>query len=365
MPIRKNTFDTIIVGQGLAGSLLSWQLMQRKQRVLVIDNGHTSSASRPAAGLINPVTGQRLVKTTHVDKYLPVAISLYQALEEQFNRPFFHAVPMTRLFRSEKDQTVWKKRKEDAEYQPYLGDQLPSNQHKTVQDPHGSFQQLQTGYVDTVTLLDTMTQYLVDNGSYIKAQLDYKKIVVEENNVQININDDGYTAKKLIFCEGYKATENPWFSWLPFKPAKGEILTLQASSELPHEIINAGKWLLPLQDGQFKLGSTYQWEPLDEQATDTAKDELLGFLNDLFKQQTPVEVLSHQAGVRPCTRDTAPFVGIHPEQPRLGIFNGFGSKGSLMIPYHAEQFADHLLDPLLGNESIMPEADIRRYWQKT
>ena len=70
-------YDTIIIGQGLAGSLLGWQLIQDGQRVLVIDDGHRSAASRVAAGIINPITGQRLVKSWHVDQFLPEAEKFY------------------------------------------------------------------------------------------------------------------------------------------------------------------------------------------------------------------------------------------------------------------------------------------------
>jgi len=52
--------DFLIVGQGLAGSLMAWELMQRGKTVLIVDNG-LENASRVAAGLINPVTGMRFV----------------------------------------------------------------------------------------------------------------------------------------------------------------------------------------------------------------------------------------------------------------------------------------------------------------
>jgi len=53
--------NTIIVGQGLAGSLLAWSLIQRGQSILIVDNDHHHAASIAAAGIINPVTGQLFV----------------------------------------------------------------------------------------------------------------------------------------------------------------------------------------------------------------------------------------------------------------------------------------------------------------
>ena len=62
--------DYLIIGQGLAGSLLAWELIQRDCKVVIIDNGK-ENASQVAAGLINPITGMRFVKSTDVDTLLP------------------------------------------------------------------------------------------------------------------------------------------------------------------------------------------------------------------------------------------------------------------------------------------------------
>ncbi|HWB65164.1 MAG TPA: FAD-dependent oxidoreductase, partial [Chitinophagales bacterium] len=66
-------YDFIIVGQGIAGSMLSWFLLRAGQKVLVIDKYNPSSASNIAAGISNPITGRRFVKTWLADEILPFA----------------------------------------------------------------------------------------------------------------------------------------------------------------------------------------------------------------------------------------------------------------------------------------------------
>lgn len=61
--ISKVQTDYIIVGQGLAGSLIALNLLRRGKSVRVIDDGHKHAASKVAAGLINPITGRRHVLT--------------------------------------------------------------------------------------------------------------------------------------------------------------------------------------------------------------------------------------------------------------------------------------------------------------
>lgn len=61
----------LIVGQGIAGSVLAWTLLQRGAKVQLADPKLRSSSSRVAAGIINPVTGKRFVKSWNFDLFYP------------------------------------------------------------------------------------------------------------------------------------------------------------------------------------------------------------------------------------------------------------------------------------------------------
>ena len=73
----------------------------------------------------------------------------------------------------------------------------------------------------------------------------------------------------------------------------------------------------------------------------------------------PVEkIISHKTGIRPATRDRKPFLGKHPTEESVYIFNGFGAKGVSLIPYFSELMVEHLLN---GN-AIDSEVGIARYF---
>jgi len=74
------TLDYLIVGQGLAGSVLAWCLAQQGRRVLLLDDGHRHAASRAAAGLINPLAGMRFSRPARIEAWLASATELYAAL---------------------------------------------------------------------------------------------------------------------------------------------------------------------------------------------------------------------------------------------------------------------------------------------
>lgn len=351
---REYDIDTLIVGQGLAGSLLAWELLQRGERVLVLDDGHQSAASTAAAGLINPVAGQRLVKAEGVEECLPLARERYRALETLLGRPLLMEKTLWRLLRSEREEEAWERRRIDPDYHLYLGERLSRTAlQPPFVAPLGGFVQLQTGYLDTNNLLEGMREYLLARGHYRCMSVNYEAIEPEDTGVRF----EDHFCRRVIFCEGYKAQENPWFDWLPFQPAKGEILSLDIGASLPDTIINAGKWLMPRGGGEYRLGATYERECLNEDPTDAGREELLASLPKMLDPVPEYRVTAHRAGVRPNTLDKQPFIGLHPQWSHLGVFNGFGSKGALMIPWHATRF----VDALNGQAALPREMDVARY----
>ena len=71
--------DAIIVGQGLAGTTLAWCLLEAGMSVLVTDPEEEITSSKIAAGLITPITGQRLALSWQVETFLPAARILCSA----------------------------------------------------------------------------------------------------------------------------------------------------------------------------------------------------------------------------------------------------------------------------------------------
>jgi len=69
--------EFLIIGQGISGTWLSYYLEKANKSFIVIDNEQPNSASRVAAGIINPVTGRRIVKTWMIDELLAFLVPAY------------------------------------------------------------------------------------------------------------------------------------------------------------------------------------------------------------------------------------------------------------------------------------------------
>ncbi|WP_020482291.1 NAD(P)/FAD-dependent oxidoreductase [Methylomonas sp. MK1] len=341
--------DVLLVGQGLASSLLAWELLQRQLRILVVDDG-AENASQVAAGLINPVTGQRLVKQVDVETLLPAAMHVYRQLGTQFGQAFYVQMPMLKILRTDKELGIAERRLAQPDYRDYLTGLTPAPAE--IDAPYGVLQQRQTGYLRTEALLSQLRDFLRNKNCYRRNTLQYGEI-----NLEPALRWHDIYPRHIVFCEGYQAVNNPWFKYLPFQLAKGEILGCESRQDIQQQILNYGHWLIPLGAGRFKTGATFDTNQLDNLPTQAAKTALLASLRAVCPQQQPPDVYQRRAGIRPATLDKQPFIGTHPLHPQLHIFNGFGAKGSLAIPWYAARFADYLQQ----HAGLPPGCDIRRY----
>ena len=78
-----NKIDCLIIGQGISGTFLSYYLNEEMKSFLVIDNNFKDSPSRIAAGIINPVTGRRMVTVWMADEVIPFAVNAYNQIGSQ------------------------------------------------------------------------------------------------------------------------------------------------------------------------------------------------------------------------------------------------------------------------------------------
>ncbi|MDQ6974863.1 MAG: FAD-dependent oxidoreductase [Mariprofundaceae bacterium] len=343
--MKEVSVQVLVVGGGLAGSILAWKLMQQGISTSITFDPNIPSASRVAAGLINPVTGQRLVLQANAKELLASCSVFYQALEVHFHTSFFFEKPMLRYLRHDKEVMAWKKRQAHPDYDDYL---------EATDNPNVILQH-HTAYLDTQALLRCLHDAFECRGMLRHATLHYDDIAYQPACIRWR----NILTQRIIFCEGWRGQYNPWFQSLPFQPAKGEMLDLKTSSKRPEYIINHGRWLLATHDGRIRFGATYDssassWH---ESTTCHAKEVLLSDLKDMPTVLEDVEVIRQQAGVRPNTLDKQPFLGFCAEYPNIGILNGFGSKGSMTIPYYADVLVEHI-----QQQKTLPEnVDIRRF----
>ena len=345
--------EYLIIGQGLAGSLIAWQLQQQGKDYFIIDNASANAASRVGAGLITPITGKRLVKSPDLKLFLSAAKPCYEHIEQCLGEVFFHDRPMLRLLQSQQETEQYELRASDSKYQPYIdSDKQCLNSDHISLTSHGGFCMKEGAYLDSGALIDKLGNYFMSKGAFRHEHIDYNDIKLDSKQAHYK----EITADNVIFCEGHAAINNPWFSWLPFALTKGEIIDCHIETPIPDTILHSGKWILPIDEKTVRCGATFDWTNLDLQPSIEAREQLsLAF--EKILPNTSIAIIDQQVGIRSGTRDRQPFIGIHPEFRQLSIFNGFGSKGALLIPFYSVLFSKILS----GQSTSIHKVDIARY----
>jgi hypothetical protein len=110
----------IILGQGLAGTVLAFRLLERGEEVRIIDDQWKSSSSMVAAGLWNPIVFRRINKSWKADECIAELDLFYPSLEDKLKAKFYRSVPIWRIHGSKQEQDLWDEKKDLPGFRPYL-----------------------------------------------------------------------------------------------------------------------------------------------------------------------------------------------------------------------------------------------------
>ncbi|MBL7793554.1 MAG: FAD-binding oxidoreductase [Saprospiraceae bacterium] len=385
--------DTLIVGQGLAGTLLAHFLIEAGQTVCVIDDDYPRAATRVAAGVINPVTGRSFVKSWRVDELIPFARQTYQQLESLLGLPLYHERNIIRALSHQGDENDWLGRSADPAYHDYIIDPADVSAFTGKINPAFSYGELQhASQVDIGRLCAAFRSFLINKNSFQKETFDYNKleisisaetqnfasqqitpptpegetlphtvashsrIVVQSQSRKVAYQ--GITAASLVFAEGAKAIHNPYFSYLPFIGDKGEVLIVKIPGARFPKMLKQGVFVIPFgkpEEELYWIGTTYERNFEHDDPSPQSKATLIDQLNEVLT--LPFEVVDHLAAIRPTVKDRRPFLGFHPQFEQLAIFNGLGTKGTSLAPF----WAKHLADRLVHGSPLDRQVDIARF----
>jgi glycine oxidase len=324
----------LILGQGIAGSLVAWFCEKAGLDYHVIDNNHLQSSTVIAAGLFNPFTGPRMVLTWQAEVIFPLLHHTYSEIQNTICGTWFHPMPLYRPFLTIQEQNDILAK---AGQHPEFLDKEPENTSHYVNDTFGGLTARQSGYILTDEFLGHFNNYLAS-----KDRITH--LVFEEEKVQeTTLNLFGNSEYHVIDCRGYMATQSPWWQHLPWLPNKGEVLEINWNGPA-HFIPNRKVYAVALAPNRFKIGATYNNQFAPEEAftnTEAAKEELITYFTAFAKGA--FEVTGQHAAVRPAILGRRPIIAQHPEHPWLYILNGLGSKGISLAPYFARELVRGML----------------------
>ena len=346
------TVDYLIVGQGICGTWLSYYLLKKNQRVLIIDEHRHNSASNVASGLINPVTGRRVVTTWMADKLLPFVQNEYHELGKELN---FECISQKNIlvFPSAPDlQQAYHKRMQEGNGYIYPSSVNKNLLRELFNFPFDVMEIAPCYLIDIKGLIKEWRNHLIGCHVLIEDNFDDEKLLISDGLIEYK----NIVAKKIIYCNGMQTAKSKYWNNLPFVPNKGQALIADIQGLQRNYIYKFGYLtMIPWAKDLWWIGSSNELEYKTDEPTEDFKSRTTAVLKSILKNQ--FEIKQHIASLRPASVERRPFVGIHPQHNRIAILNGMGSKGCSLAPWFARQLEENLTE----DKAIDPLSDVNRY----
>lgn len=316
---KQQTTNFLVVGQGLAGSLLAWELFRKGFSVVVVDEGAEITSSKIAAGMFNPINTKRFTVSSKAETVIPEALEVYRSMEKELGISIIHEQPIYNVFGNNKEANDYTTKGDHPFFKQYTNaDPLPE---KHILQPFGAFEVALSGWIDLKAMLAAIRSFIAAKSILLEEKFEYDLLKQEDGKwIYKNI-----TVDSVVFCEGFKANKNPFFPDLNIIPCKGDVLEFEAPLLHPTRVIKKGIYIVPLGDGRFRCGSTYKWENADTQPYPVDREELEQKIKELI--DVPFTIISHKVAVRPTTKTRETIIARHPSHSTMYVLNGLGTKG--------------------------------------
>lgn len=345
--------DFIIVGRGLAATVLMHAFRREGISFRVIGDASLSGCSRVAAGIWNPVVFKRMTKSWMAGELIDCLLEFYSECEQVLGTKLLTLRDIIKPFSEEQEKKLWQKKAAgvlstfiDPEIHYKLPDFLRGCR---IADGYGRV--LRSGNLDVKTFIDASADFFSDR--ITTERFEHTALSLLEGIVSYK----SHTARNIVFCEGHLLKFNPLFNWVPLRPAKGEILTIHAPGlGLSNAVFNRNGFLMPLGDDLFRVGATYEWGDPNDETSSAGRKELEQKVRNMT--QAEFRVRGHEAGVRPSCLDRRPVIGPHPNYPQAFLFNGLGTKGVMLAPFFAKNFVYFFFQ----KEALNAEINIKRFY---
>jgi glycine/D-amino acid oxidase-like deaminating enzyme len=352
--------EFLIVGAGISGTSLALELHKRGSSVEIIDAYNPLSSSRVAAGMMNPMVPRNVQKAWHCDAIYPSVFEYYEEWQSLFgvseDEKFIHRIETVQVHKNEAHTKNWTKRSRQNGFTQHLTPVEPAETSEYgIPLPFGAAICHLSGKLDVSVFLEKAGSYLHSKGVLIHSNtLNYNELIFDSDEIIWKSPTGTRKYKKIVFAEGVKMLENPWFSYLPLTVTGGDLIKFRIVGLPSRYILKRKEWLVPLGYDLWIGGSTFHSGSLSTKPDEKDLNELMSIFREWIPETYTLEVIDHKRAPRPTINTHRPFMGEHPSQKGMYIYNGLGSKGSSLVSLLSPLYAEHLVNGV----ELLPEVII-------
>jgi glycine oxidase len=362
--------NILVVGAGIVGCAIAYELARRGATVHVIDDRLPGmGATQASAGMLAPYTEAKDRNTLFLDLSVR-SLDLYDEFVARAARDAGTAVGYSRAGTIEIAGTAERmvELRDIARRLANRGVALevldePATRAQEPQlgrDVAGALLIGAHGYVNALELAQTLFAAARCLGATFEGGGRVRRISQRGSDLHVEADTRTHTAHTVVVCAGSWSgqIEIEGAARLPVRPVRGQLLHLARGSRLALRRVTWGEhcYLVPWDDGTLLVGATMEEVGFDERTTTAGVQDLLNAACALVPDVRSAGFLGARAGLRPGTPDAMPIVGWSRAAPNVMYATGHFRNGLLLAPLTAQLVADALLggrvDPVL--EAIGP-----------
>ncbi len=337
----KQTTDVVIIGGGVIGCTIAYQLSKAGVQVSVIEREEIAAeASRAAAGLLSPaevLTGPKAVADLFLTSWSMTAQVVAEIEAASGVQVEYFQTGALHMLQDGDDQTTLKRFAEIWQAQGAEVEWLTDHKVNEYEPLLDHILDAVLYVSDTVSIRPRMMTM-----AYAEAARKYGANFFEHTEVTGFQKQSGrvigvQTAHgRTIPCDCVVVAAGAWSeqvgSWLgleiPVFPARGQILSLkQPATPLKHTIIGNGIYIVPKIDNTIYVGATIEQVGFDKSNTAGGIAHLLSSAIQLVSEFEHANIVDIWSGLRPWSRDSYPILGKAPGWENVILATGHGPGG--------------------------------------
>jgi glycine oxidase len=352
--------SVVIIGAGIIGLSIGWQLAREKMDVSIIEQKKAGQqASFAAAGMLAPFcesTSSHPVLLEWGRESLSLYPRFLEELQEDISCPLPVEKAGTLCIAMNRDDMEWLRRRYDFMKKHQMPVHWLSENEVRRKEPllsprvcSGIWIPEET-HVDNRLLLQSLNQAFAGNGGKLVEQdkivsLHQRgktfQLISEKRSIyqaDVVINSGGAWAHQII--------PNEDLLKIGLRPVKGQIISLKMPLHLSlkNMVRTPRVYLAPKQSGMLRIGATSEDCGFNEEITAGAVLELLQNAWEAIPSVSECTFSEIAASFRPVTNTSLPWIGPS-SLPGLFYAVGHGRSGILLAPYTA-----YVIKELIKNE---------------
>ncbi|MCM3718332.1 glycine oxidase ThiO [Fictibacillus phosphorivorans] len=345
------TYDAIVVGGGVIGCSIAYQLSKKKKKVLLLEKGKVGEkASSAAAGMLGAQMEFEvddplypLAKKSR-QMFRDLAHELYEitGIDIQLMKRGIYELAFTEV-ECERHQQRAERDTRQGEMVSWLSSRQLREQEPSISSKaRGALYFPNDGQVSPVQLTTAYLRGATYYGTEVKEQTEVVQLIKTGNKVTgVETDSETFFADHVILAGGVWSSR--LLPELQMVPVKGECISFVTNEPLLYGTVKYnGCYLVPKRNNRIFVGATSVPHSFDEKVTFAGIFDLMERAKQMVPGLTEAAFEKAWTGLRPQTQNGKPYIGQHPEHEGLLVATGHYRNGILLSTITGKMITDQI-----------------------